>query len=530
MYDVLIIGSGAAGLALALSLADDYRVALVSKGALVDGSSPRAQGGIAAVMNNKDSLQSHIDDTLRAGAGLCNESAVAFTVNHAKEAIQWLVDHGVQFTNLQDQPRTFHLTQEGGHTHRRILHAADRTGVAMVKTLAEQVSEHPNITCYIEMTAMDLLMKSEQCIGARLLKNTTHSILDVYANTTVLATGGASRCYRYTSNSNQTSGDGIAMAWRAGAELSNLEFNQFHPTTLFHDEADCFLISEALRGEGAILTRPDGTRFMPEYDDRAELAPRDIVARAIDSELKKNQWDYVLLNISHKPAAEIKRMFPTIYARCRAFDIDITKEPIPVVPAAHYTCGGVKTNLNAQTNLPHLYAIGEVACTGLHGANRMASNSLLECLVFAMSAGQHIRRNTIKPDLSQKPDTHITVPDNDQRAPEFDTQKTITMVRELMWECVGILRCNARLNKALGIIADVDAYIEEHFLEYRVTKELIECRNVCLVAKLIIEFALLRHESRGLHYNEDYPNTDEHAADTTRSHAQYVMRRLLNFH
>ncbi|MDF1654867.1 MAG: L-aspartate oxidase [Coxiellaceae bacterium] len=503
-YDILIIGSGAAGLALALSLADHYHIALISKADLVAGSSPRAQGGIAAVMSeSEDSLDAHIQDTLNAGADLCDKSVVEFVVRRGKKAIEFLMRRGVGFTHQPEQHDQLHLTQEGGHSHRRILHVADKTGVAVVKTLAEQALSHPRIDCFTEYTAIDLVMQDDECVGATMLHNATQDIHHFIAHKTVLATGGASGCYRYTSNSNQATGDGIAMAWRAGCRVANLEFNQFHPTCLYHPDAKSFLISEVMRGEGAVLRLPNGERFMQRYDQREEMAPRDIVARAIEAEIKSHACDYVLLDISHLADEDIKRMFPTIYQRCLEFDIDITQQAIPVVPAAHYTCGGVMADLTGATDIANLFAIGEVAYTGLHGANRMASNSLLECLVFAASASEAIRQQLMQQPLL----VEINSPwlNLHQLAVEFDAQQRIAHVQDLMWRTAGIVRCDDLLLQAHEQLQQWFAELEAIFSTAHLNKTLTECRNMVQVALLIIESALQRHESRGLHYNVDHP-------------------------
>ncbi len=509
-YEVLIIGSGAAGLGLALSLAEHYRIALITKASLHEGCSQHAQGGIAAVMNQaEDTYQSHIDDTLNAGAGLCHEEVVRFTVEQAKAAIEWLISQGVQFTAGDGSP--FHLTREGGHSHRRVLHAADKTGSAVVNTLAEQAYQHPNIDCFSEHTAVDLWIDEGQCQGALVFNNLTRELVLFQSRVTALAAGGASRCYLHTTNPEQTSGDGIAMAWRAGCRVANLEFNQFHPTCLYHPSAPTFLISEALRGEGAQLILPNGKRFMLEYDKRAELAPRDIVARAIDAELKKNSLEYVYLDISHQPSKMIKQFFPTIYRQCLSLGYDITREPIPVVPAAHYTCGGVMTNLSAQTDINRLYAVGEVAFTGLHGANRMASNSLLECLVFAASASRAIQSQLkhTREETRLKPKT---IQHHEEST--LDTSTLSLELRRCLWNHVGIVRSTKRLQTARDFVAQIHKKVEAEFQRAQASKALIELRNLAQVCVLIIECALLRHESRGLHFIVDYPETLAVAKDT----------------
>lgn len=398
LCDVLIIGSGAAGLSLALRLADHAKVLVLSKGPISEGATFYAQGGIAAVFDETDSIESHVSDTLNAGAGLCDPAVVEFTARHARESIQWLIQQGVPFDQEEnaDGESQYHLTREGGHSHRRIFHAADATGKAVQLTLIDQVRAHPNIQLMERFNAVDLIttrklnLPGNKVLGAYVWNRNAEQVEVIRARFVALATGGASKVYQYTSNPDVSSGDGIAMAWRAGCRVANLEFNQFHPTSLFHPDDPNFLLTEALRGEGAYLRRPDGSRFMPEFDERAELAPRDIVARAIDHEMKRLGADCMYLDISHKPADFIIKHFPTIYERCLAVGIDITKEPMPIVPAAHYTCGGVMIDNNGQTDIPGLYAIGEVTYTGLHGANRMASNSLLECVVYAHQAGADI--------------------------------------------------------------------------------------------------------------------------------------------
>jgi len=513
-YDVLIIGSGAAGLALALTLGDHARVAILSKDDLTAGSSHQAQGGIAAVMSAEDSIESHIQDTLNAGAGLCDPEVVRYTATHAKPAIEWLVDHGVQFTatSNQDKQSTYHLTQEGGHSHRRILHAADRTGAAVVKTLAKQVIEHPAIDCFTQHTVVDLIVQNKQCYGVYTYDANNQEEKILTATHVILATGGASSLYLHTSNSNQTTGDGIAMAWRAGCRVANLEFNQFHPTCLYHPEANRFLITEVIRGEGGHLKLPNGKRFMLQYDKRGEMAPRDIVARAIDSEMKKNAIDCVYLDISHRPSGFIKKTFPTIYEQCKKFGIDITQEVIPVVPAAHYTCGGIVTNLQGETDIKNLYAIGEVAYTGLHGANRMASNSLLECLVFAASVSRAIQKQLNNNKTLTPPNISLEHHQGKQPLTNFDSLKS--QIRNTLWNNVGIVRSNALLKEAYEEITTTMTQINNVYQKASLSNSLIEVRNMAIVAELIVCCAQNRHESRGLHYNIDYPNRSANIENT----------------
>ena len=517
--DILLIGGGAAGLSLALRLADSHSIALITKGNMNDGSTYYAQGGIAAVIDEEDSITSHIQDTLNAGAGLCDEKVVEFVVEHGKNNIDWLIQRGVPFTRqMADLPNSpYHLTREGGHSHRRIIHAADATGRAIHNTLAAQVLAHPNIHIFEQHNAIDLITSSklgypdQRCLGAYILDRKAGLVKVFQAMHTILATGGASKVYLYTTNPDTATGDGIAMAWRAGCRVANLEFNQFHPTCLYHPNAKAFLLSEALRGEGAILKLPDGTPFMKEFDERAELAPRDIVARAIDHEMKRIGSEYVLLDISHKPADFIRTYFPTIYRRCLDFGYDLTRQPIPVVPAAHYTCGGVMTDLYGQTDLPGLYALGEVAFTGLHGANRMASNSLLECLVFAQSASEHIL-------ASEQHDLIYTrIPAWDEsRVTDSDEEVVVTHnwheLRRFMWDYVGIVRTNKRMQRAQSRAHLLLNEINEYYGNFKVNSDLLELRNLAVVADLIIRSAMSRKESRGLHYTLDYPQL-EHSLD-----------------
>lgn len=514
-YDVLIIGSGAAGLGLALTLANEAQVAILSKEGLTAGSSSsQAQGGIAAVMGfTDDSVELHVQDTLNAGCGLCDPAIVQATLSQAKIAVEWLIQQGVRFTI--DSKKEYHLTQEGGHSRRRILHASDKTGAVIIKTLAEQVASHPNIDCFTSHVAVDLFIENKRCRGAFVYDTEKHSCLTFIAHCTVLATGGASFVYLHTSNSHCASGDGIAMAWRAGCRVANLEFNQFHPTCLYHPLANYYLISEVVRGEGGYLLLPNGKRFMPNYDKRAEMAPRDIVTRAIHAELQKNQLDYVYLDISHSSANFIKKTFPTIYSMCLQYGLDMTKEPLPVVPAAHYTCGGVMTNLDGQTDILNLYAIGEVSFTGLHGANRMASNSLLECLVFAANSARAIlkdlhssnySRNEIRLEAIENYPLIFTCTSVVIADERLYLDFLIQRVRKIMWDHVGIIRTNEGLNYAQKQLQEITQQINT--LSPSPTNLFIKLQNITTVANLIVQSALLRTESRGLHYNRDYPQTD----------------------
>ncbi|CAM8437542.1 NadB Aspartate oxidase [Candidatus Methylopumilus universalis] len=512
LCDVLIIGSGLAGLTSALKLADHKKVLIVSKREILDSSSQWAQGGVAAVMSNEDSIESHVKDTEFVGGGLTDPKVASFVASQGKEAIQWLDDLHVPFSR-DDTTHQFHLTKEGGHSHRRVVHAKDATGRAIQATLSEQVKAHANITILENHIAVDLItekkslkvdhIKSNRCLGAYVLNNKTGKVITVSAQETILAAGGVSKVYLYTTNPDVSTGDGVAMAWRAGCRVANMEFIQFHPTCLFHPKAKSFLISEIVRGEGGLLKLPDGSRFMDEYDARGELASRDIVARAIDFEMKKRGIDCVYLDISHKSPDFIKLHFPTIYARCLELGIDITKEWIPVVPAAHYSCGGVMTNLAGQTDLAHLYAIGETAYTGLHGANRLASNSLLECLVFGEAVAKHILQSKVD-------STSFELPHWDEsRVTDADEEILITHtwneLRRFMWNYVGIVRTNKRLSRALHRIHMLRDEVHEFYTNFKVSHNLIELRNLLQVAELIVESAIARHESRGLHFSRDYP-------------------------
>ena len=520
--DVLIIGSGAAGLTCALQLADHFNVHLLCKGKLNEAATFYAQGGIAAVLDDQDSVESHVEDTLIAGGGLCNKETVQYTVENSKAAIQWLIDRGVSFSTAQDSTNgtsDYHLTREGGHSHRRIIHADDATGKAVQNTLSQAVINHQNIQLFENYNAIDLVTthtlgiigETNQCHGAYALNRESGEVESFKSRFVVLATGGASKVYLYTSNPDISSGDGIAMAWRTGCRVANLEFNQFHPTCLFHSEAHSFLITEALRGEGAFLTLPNGERFMSRFDQRAELAPRDIVARAIDHEIKRLGVDCVYLDISHKDPEFVRSHFPTIYKRLLSLNIDITKEAIPVVPAAHYTCGGVVVDKNSSTDLQDLYAIGEVAFTGLHGANRMASNSLLECLVFAKNAAEHIISKKDK-----QPNASIDIPEWDESQVSNSDEEVVVShnwheLRHLMWNYVGIVRTTKRLERAQRRIQLLKQEVKDYYSNFTVTSDLLELRNLITVAELIIECAIRRKESRGLHYSLDYPNSSSEA-------------------
>jgi L-aspartate oxidase len=514
-YDVLIIGSGAAGLSLALRLDHKLRIAVIAKRELEEGNTFYAQGGISAVLDEKDSIESHVRDTLIAGAGLCEESVVRDTVKRGPENIQWLLDNGVRFTREDEKnPRSeFHLTREGGHSHRRVIHSADSTGQEVELTLVSQAKQRDNIDLFEDHIAIDLITssrgsKAKRVLGCYILDVSKDQVETYAAPVVVLASGGANKAYLYTSNPDVTTGDGIAMAWRAGCRVANMEFIQFHPTCLYHPHAKSFLITEALRGEGATLHLPNGERFMPAFDERAELAPRDVVARAIDHEMKRLGADCVYLDITHKPASFIKEHFPTIHERCLEFGIDITRDRIPVVPAAHYTCGGVMTDKAAHTDIPGLYAIGETAYTGLHGANRMASNSLLECLVFGQIAAQDIEKQIaeIEPVDEIKPWDESRVSDSDERVVVSHNWDEL---RRFMWDYVGIVRSNKRLERAKRRVNLLRHEIDEYYSNFRVNNDLLELRNLVEVSDLIIRSAQLRKESRGLHYTIDFPNKDK---------------------
>jgi len=510
-HDVLIVGSGAAGLALALHLPPHCRTAVISKADLTYGSTFFAQGGMAAVLDDEDTIASHVADTLAAGAGLCQKEAVEFTVRNSRAAVEWLLQQGVEFDRGDDGK--FHLTREGGHSHRRVIHAADATGKAISEVLVRNALAAQHVEIFTHRVAVDLIREDNRCHGAYVLHRESGKVDLFRAKFVVLACGGASKAYLYTSNPDGASGDGIAMAWRAGCRVANLEFNQFHPTCLYHPQAKSFLITEALRGEGGHLLLPDGTRFMPAFDDRAELAPRDVVARIIDHEMKRTGSDCVFLDISHKPADFIRSHFPTVTQRCLEFGIDICKQPIPVVPAAHYTCGGVVVDTRGHTDLDNLYAIGETSFTGLHGANRMASNSLLECLVYATSAAQDIsaRLDQVSSPIEAPPWDESQVTDSDE---DVVISHNWDELRRFMWDYVGIVRTDKRLQRALHRAQLLQEEIKEYYSNYKVSNDLLELRNLAMVAQLMIRCAISRKESRGLHYTLDYPATSEVAVDT----------------
>jgi len=528
-YDVLVIGSGSAGLSLALRLAKRAKIAIISKNELSEGCTLYAQGGIAGVCNNKkDSLQDHIEDTIKAGAGLCDPRIVQFAVEKGQTQIELLINMDVPFTRNTSPDGTeedFHLTREGGHRHRRVFHAADATGKAIENTLLHEIQSHHNIDVFDHHLAIDLILENtppeqkitglatarkrhKRCLGAYVLDRNKDVTRVFRARFVVMASGGASKVYLYTSNPDVSTGDGIAMAWRAGCRVANMEFIQFHPTCLYHPKAKSFLITEALRGEGAKLLLPDGKPFMQQFDPRGELAPRDIVARAIDHEMKRLGIPCVYLDISHQPTEFIKSHFPTIYQRCLEFGIDICSDAIPVVPAAHYTCGGVMTNIDGCTDIPGLYAIGETAFTGLHGANRMASNSLLECFVFAAAAAQDILREIDKvgypPLIPEWDESRVTNSDE-----EVVVSHNWDELRQFMWDYVGIVRTNKRLERAKHRVDLLIQENEEYYGNFRVTNDLIELRNLVQVADLIIQSAISRKESRGLHYTLDYPEANK---------------------
>ncbi len=508
---VVIVGAGLAGLTVALRLADRHPVVVLAKRGLDEAATAWAQGGIVGVLGDDDSVDLHVRDTQDAGAGLVDEHAARFIAEHSAEAIEWLVEQGVPFTTDPDGPLGLHLTREGGHAVRRIAHAADATGKAIHETLLQRVRRHPSITLRERWMAVDLvtsrhLRRDEptRCYGVYALDIDNQRVETLPATAVVLATGGVGKVYRYTTNPDTSTGDGIAMAWRAGCRIGNMEFIQFHPTCLYHPQERSFLITEALRGEGAQLKLPDGTRFMAAHDPRLELAPRDIVARAIDFEMKKHGLDYVWLDATHLGEAFLEEHFPTVREGCLKAGIDIAREPIPVVPAAHYTCGGVVTDLEGRTDLPGLFGVGETTYTGLHGANRLASNSLLECVVVGRSCAARIDADAPGP-LPALPAW------DESRVENADEQVVISHnwdeLRLFMWNYVGIVRTTKRLDRALRRIELLRGEIDEYYASFRVNRDLLELRNLVDCADLVVRSALSRHESRGLHYSRDYPTT-----------------------
>jgi len=531
-FDVVIVGSGGAGLSLALSLPEHFNIAVLAKSTLTDASTYFAQGGVAAVLDETDSIQQHIDDTMIAGAQLCEIDAVKHTVEGGRPSVDFLLNHGVQFT--LDEDEQLHLTREGGHSQRRIIHSADATGKAISTTLVQRAQEKKNIHIFENYIAIDLItthklghkQQPNRAVGLYALDENNEKVHTFLAPFTALACGGAMKAYLYTSNPDIATGDGIAMAYRAGCRVANMEFNQFHPTCLYHPQARSFLITEAMRGEGAYLRLPDGERFMLRFDERAELAPRDIVARAIDYEIKRLGIRHVWLDISHKPAEFVKEHFPTLYARLLELGIDITKDMIPVVPAAHYTCGGVVVDEHSQTDLAGLYAIGETSYTGLHGANRMASNSLLECFVYGMSAAK---------DIEAKFNPLFDIP----TVPEWDASQSTNPdedvvilqnwdeLRQTMWNYVGIVRTTKRLQRALHRIEMLKKEITEYYQDYHVSKNLIELRNLVMVSEMIVRCAMQRKESRGLHYTLDYPELSPELRKTVLTPPNFTVETPL---
>lgn len=531
-FDVIIVGSGGAGLSLALSLPSHFNIAILAKSSLTEASTFYAQGGVAAVLDKTDSIQQHIDDTMVAGAHLCELDAVKQTVEGGRPSVDFLLKQGVEFT--LDEDAQLHLTREGGHSQRRIIHAADATGKAISTTLVQRAQEAPNLKIFENFVAIDVISlhklghtdQPNRAVGLYALEEATDQIHTFLAPFTALACGGAMKAYLYTSNPDIATGDGIAMAYRAGCRVANMEFNQFHPTCLYHPQARSFLITEAMRGEGAYLRLPDGERFMLRFDSRAELAPRDVVARAIDFEIKRLGIRHVWLDITHKPAAFSQEHFPTLYARLLELGIDITTDMIPVVPAAHYTCGGVVVDENSQTDLEGLYAIGETSYTGLHGANRMASNSLLECFVYGMGAASDIERKFTQPfdfpDVPAWDDSQVTNADED-----VVILQNWDELRSTMWNYVGIVRTTKRLQRALHRIEMLKSEITEYYQDYRVSKNLIELRNLVLVSEMIVRCAMQRKESRGLHYTLDYPELGSELRKTVLTPPHFEVEQPL---
>jgi len=519
--DFLILGSGIAGLSLAIKAATLGSVALVTKKEKSESNTNYAQGGIAAVTDKTDSFAEHINDTLICGAGLCKKEVVEFIVREAPDRIAELIEWGVEFTKVEAPPYLYDLGREGGHSHRRILHAKDLTGREIERALHEKVATLPSVSIYENHIGIDLIMeqpspdKPAACLGAYVLDINNNEIHTYRAKYTILSTGGAGKVYLITTNPDIATGDGIAMAYRAGAKIANMEFIQFHPTCLYHPDAKSFLISEAVRGEGGILKLKNGTPFMDKYHHLKSLAPRDIVAKAIDAEIKKSGDEYVLLDITHRDRDFLIKRFPNIYNKCLEFGIDITRDPIPVVPAAHYICGGVVVNAYGETSIPQLYACGEVSCTGLHGANRLASNSLLEAVVYAHRVYSRIAEGFAGTKQSET----FIAPWDESGTTESNDSVVVTHnwdeVRRCMWNYVGIVRSNNRLERAMRRIDLIQNEIDDYYRNYKITKDLIELRNITLVARLIAKCAIARKESRGLHYTLDYPETDDNLKKDT---------------
>jgi L-aspartate oxidase len=530
-YDFIIVGSGAGGLSAALHAAEHGRVCVLTKRVASESNSSWAQGGIACVQSEKDSIEQHVSDTLIAGAGLCKEDAVRTIVTEGPQRIEEVIQWGVHFDQREatDGHLEFDLTREGGHSKRRVLHARDATGKELTDKLIAAVKAHPQIEVLENHFAIDLIttaklgfVSEDRCLGLYVLNEATGEVEAFRSDRVILATGGCGRVYLYTTNPSIATGDGVAMAWRAGASVANMEFIQFHPTCLYHPQKRSFLITEAMRGEGARLIGKDGKEFMPKYDPRGSLAPRDIVARAIDSEIKRTGGPCVYLDISHKPKEFIIEHFPNIYEACLSVDIDITKDPIPVVPAAHYQCGGVLTDVDGATTIRGLCAVGEVGCTGLHGANRLASNSLLECLVISKRA---VARLLKKLPMARAPSEAYDIPPwRTGNAVNVDELVVIyhnwDEIRRLMWDYVSIVRTSKRLQRAAARLRNLKREVQEFYWNFKITSEVLELRNLVETASLVVECAIRRHESRGLHYTLDYPKLDE-----TRSPADTVVRR-----